>query len=152
MRVAHYTQFLVYDFDGDGKAEVAMKTAPGTRLTARVITLRKSVIRTKSEIPTTTKSYIGTADSGRLKGKNPFTQYLTIFDGAKQVPHFVLRTLFRMMRQNDQVIGATARQSITEVKDTLRQWLILTVFIRVSLWCRGYYHDSVIRAYTLGRY
>jgi hypothetical protein len=28
---AHYTQILVYDFDGDGKAEVVMKTAPGTR-------------------------------------------------------------------------------------------------------------------------
>lgn len=27
---AHYTQFMVYDFDGDGKAEVACKTAPGT--------------------------------------------------------------------------------------------------------------------------
>ena len=28
---AHYTQFLVYDFDSDGKAEVACKTADGTR-------------------------------------------------------------------------------------------------------------------------
>ena len=28
---AHYTQFMVYDFDGDGKAEVACKTAPGTK-------------------------------------------------------------------------------------------------------------------------
>ena len=27
---AHYTQFMVYDFDGDGKAEVMMKTADGT--------------------------------------------------------------------------------------------------------------------------
>ncbi len=27
---AHYTQFIVYDLDGDGKAEVAMKTADGT--------------------------------------------------------------------------------------------------------------------------
>jgi rhamnogalacturonan endolyase len=27
---AHYTQFLVYDFDGDGKAEVVAKTADGT--------------------------------------------------------------------------------------------------------------------------
>ncbi len=27
---AHYTQIMVYDFDGDGKAEVALKTAPGT--------------------------------------------------------------------------------------------------------------------------
>jgi len=28
---AHYTQFMVYDFDGDGKAEVVMKTADGTK-------------------------------------------------------------------------------------------------------------------------
>ena len=28
---AHYTQFQVYDYDGDGKAEVAMKTADATK-------------------------------------------------------------------------------------------------------------------------
>jgi rhamnogalacturonan endolyase len=28
---AHYTQFMVYDFDGDGRAEVMCKTADGTR-------------------------------------------------------------------------------------------------------------------------
>ncbi|MGA7744188.1 MAG: rhamnogalacturonan lyase, partial [Polyangia bacterium] len=28
---AHYTQMSVYDFDGDGKAEFACKTAPGTK-------------------------------------------------------------------------------------------------------------------------
>jgi rhamnogalacturonan endolyase len=27
---AHYTQFMVYDFDGDGRAEIAMKTADGS--------------------------------------------------------------------------------------------------------------------------
>ncbi|GAB2910682.1 rhamnogalacturonan lyase [Streptomyces mayteni] len=30
---AHYTQFLVYDFDGDGRAEMMLKTAPGTTIT-----------------------------------------------------------------------------------------------------------------------
>lgn len=30
---AHYTQFMVYDFDGDGKAEMSVKTAPGTKIT-----------------------------------------------------------------------------------------------------------------------
>lgn len=30
---AHYTQFMVYDFNGDGRAEMALKTAPGTRMT-----------------------------------------------------------------------------------------------------------------------
>ncbi|NKE57942.1 rhamnogalacturonan lyase, partial [Lentzea sp. PSKA42] len=28
---AHYTQFQVFDYDGDGKAEIAVKTADGTR-------------------------------------------------------------------------------------------------------------------------
>ena len=30
---AHYTQFMVYDFDGDGRAEISVKTAPGTKIT-----------------------------------------------------------------------------------------------------------------------
>lgn len=30
---AHYTQFIVFDFDGDGKAEMSVKTAPGTKMT-----------------------------------------------------------------------------------------------------------------------
>ncbi len=30
---AHYTQFMVYDFDGDQKAEISVKTAPGTCMT-----------------------------------------------------------------------------------------------------------------------
>lgn len=78
---AHYTQFLVYDFDGDGKAEVAMKTAPGTKDgMGNYVT----EVGDTEEIRNTDnkKSYIGTADSGKRKGKNPFTQYLTIFDGA----------------------------------------------------------------------
>ena len=28
---AHYTQFMVYDFDGDGRSEMMLKTAPGTK-------------------------------------------------------------------------------------------------------------------------
>ncbi|GAA1601432.1 hypothetical protein GCM10009789_64570 [Kribbella sancticallisti] len=31
---AHYTQFLVYDFDGDGRSEMMLKTAPGTKTTS----------------------------------------------------------------------------------------------------------------------
>ncbi|WBQ07088.1 rhamnogalacturonan lyase [Kribbella sp. CA-293567] len=31
---AHYTQFLVYDFDGDGRSELMLKTAPGTKTTS----------------------------------------------------------------------------------------------------------------------
>ncbi|GAA4471522.1 rhamnogalacturonan lyase [Phytohabitans houttuyneae] len=52
---AHYTQFLVYDFDGDGRAEMMFKTAPGTRIirynsdgtvaSTRFITMPKRDIR-----------------------------------------------------------------------------------------------------------
>ncbi|MCH7233160.1 rhamnogalacturonan lyase, partial [Glycomyces sp. L485] len=28
---AHYTSLIAYDFDGDGSAEIALKTADGTR-------------------------------------------------------------------------------------------------------------------------
>lgn len=30
---AHYTQFMVFDFNGDGKSEMSVKTAPGTHMT-----------------------------------------------------------------------------------------------------------------------
>lgn len=30
---AHYTEFVVFDFNGDGKAEMSVKTAPGTKIT-----------------------------------------------------------------------------------------------------------------------
>ena len=31
----HYTQFMVFDLDGDGKAEVVMKTSDGTKMCIR---------------------------------------------------------------------------------------------------------------------
>ena len=61
---AHYTQFIVYDFDCDGKAEVACKTADGT-------------IDGQGNI-------IGKADAD-WRNKNGYVlsgkEYLTVFDG-----------------------------------------------------------------------
>jgi rhamnogalacturonan endolyase len=62
---AHYTQFLVYDLDGDGKAEVICKTADGTvDGTGRVLGDPKADYRN--------------ADGYVLDGP----EYLTVFDGA----------------------------------------------------------------------
>jgi len=68
---AHYTQFSVYDFDGDGKAEIACKTAPGTK--------------------DGTGSYLHTGpaatddDSQNYVGSTGYVlsgpEYLTVFDG-----------------------------------------------------------------------
>ena len=75
---AHYTQFLVYDFDGDGLAEVICKTAPGT-----VDGQGKNVIMNSDDpnadyhsIDTTQTSgskMLGTIQTG--------SEYLTLFDG-----------------------------------------------------------------------
>lgn len=61
---AHYTQFLVYDFDSDGKAEVAMKTADGT------IDGKGHLIGDSTKDYRNAQGYI-------LSGP----EYLTIFDG-----------------------------------------------------------------------
>ncbi len=61
---AHYTQFLVYDFDGDGKAEMACKTADGT------------IDGTGKVIGDADADYVN--DRGRII-TGP--EYLTVFDG-----------------------------------------------------------------------
>ncbi len=72
---AHYNQFLVYDFDGDGKAEMVCKTAPGSRdgtgkyvSEAADLDAIKNVDNTKNHRTT----------DGRI---NSGHEYLTVFDG-----------------------------------------------------------------------
>lgn len=61
---AHYTQFMVYDFDSDGKAEIAMKTADGS------IDAKGNVIGDSTKDWRNARGYI-------LSGP----EYLTMFDG-----------------------------------------------------------------------
>ena len=140
---AHYTQFLVYDFDGDGKSEVAMKTAPGTvDGTGRYVT----EVGDTDEIRNTdnTKSYIGT--SGRLKGKNPFTQYLTIFDGETGAALYTTDYI-PYDAAEDQYWG-DGRAKYNRSERYLAAVAYLDGVHPSIVMCRGYYHDSVIRAYT----
>lgn len=62
---AHYTQFLVYDFDGNGQSEVVFKTADGT------IDGQGTVIGRADADHRNSSGYI-------LQG----AEYLTVFDGA----------------------------------------------------------------------
>ncbi|MGC4032803.1 MAG: hypothetical protein QM754_13930 [Tepidisphaeraceae bacterium] len=65
---AHYTQFIVYDLDGDGKAEIAMKTAPGT-----VDGTGKNVLMGSDSASADYRNTSGYVLSG--------PEYLTIFNG-----------------------------------------------------------------------
>ena len=72
---AHYTQFMVYDFDGDGLAEMMCKTAPGSKdglgnyvnQAATDEAIRKA---------SNTKSWVNS--DGRINGGQ---EYLTVFQG-----------------------------------------------------------------------
>jgi rhamnogalacturonan endolyase len=69
---AHYTQFAVYDFDGDGKAEIAVKTAPGTKDgTGTYLSTGPAASDDDSKVYRNSDGYV-------LSGP----EYLTVFDGA----------------------------------------------------------------------
>ncbi len=81
---AHYTQFLVYDFDGDGRAEVACKTADGTvDGTGKAIGDPNANWLTPESAGETPGSVTGPRREGTsLAGfilRGP--EYLTVFDG-----------------------------------------------------------------------
>jgi rhamnogalacturonan endolyase len=72
---AHYTQFMVYDFDGDGRAEMILKTAPGSKdgLGEYV-----SNAATNATIQTAGNTSDYRNSAGRVNGGY---EYLTVFEG-----------------------------------------------------------------------
>lgn len=73
---AHYTQFLVYDFDGDGKAELICKTAPGTLDGQGKYVNQASDV---AVIKAASNSKDWRNGDGRVNGGH---EYLTVFEGA----------------------------------------------------------------------
>lgn len=66
---AHYTQFMVYDLDGDGRSEVAMRTAPGT-----IDGQGQPVLMGNDLVTDDYRNSFGVIIAG--------PEYLTVFDGA----------------------------------------------------------------------
>lgn len=72
---AHYTQFLVYDFDGDGRAELITKTADGT------------IDGQGNAIGNANANWVDNGGNQQKKGKKTIghiltgPEYLTVFDG-----------------------------------------------------------------------
>ena len=80
---AHYTQFLVYDLDGDGKAEVICKTADGTRDGKGTVIGDSTADFRMNEV--INNSIVGKRSNSqrRIQGRilnGP--EYLTVFSGA----------------------------------------------------------------------
>jgi hypothetical protein len=83
---AHYTQFLVYDFDGDGRSEMMFKTAPGTKIirydrdgtvrSERFVTMPRDDVR----------AGVRHTDDYRMSAADYFEHLVTMFQGWHDHP------------------------------------------------------------------
>jgi rhamnogalacturonan endolyase len=132
---AHYTQFMVYDLDGDGKAEVACKTADGTK------DGRGTVIGNASaDYRISSGNRIGFILSG--------PEYLTIFNG--QTGAAMITTNYEPTRQTPEIWGDPAGDEGNRA-DRFLACIAYLDGVRPSLvMCRGYY-TGVINNVTRGQ-
>ena len=72
---AHYTQFMVYDFDLDGKAELMCKTAPGS-IDGVGNYVNQAATDARIQGASNSKSWV--VSGGRINGGH---EYLTVFNG-----------------------------------------------------------------------
>lgn len=123
---AHYTQFLVYDFDGDGKAEVACKTADGTvDGTGRVIGDPDADYRNE-------RGFI-------IEGP----EYLTVFDGL--TGRALATTDYDPPRGDVSAWGDSKGNRV----DRFLACVAYLDGVRPSLvMCRGYYTRTVLAAFN----
>jgi rhamnogalacturonan endolyase len=151
---AHYTQFMVYDLDGDGKAEVACKTADGTvDGRGKVIGNADSVYRNPAG--TTVKSFRRGREYDRdmsgliLSGP----EYLTVFNGetgsalatVDYIPPRHPDTEYPTPSQIQEIWG-------DDYGNRMDRFLACIAYLdgeRPSLvMCRGYYTRTVLAAWN----
>ena len=73
---AHYTQYMVYDFDGDGRAELICKTAPGSK-DGEGNFVNQAATDDRIKAADNSKDWVSEG-AGRINGGQ---EYLTVFDG-----------------------------------------------------------------------
>jgi len=127
---AHYTQFMVYDLDGDGKAEIACKTADGT------------IDGTGAVIGDSTRDWRN--PQGRILDG---PEYLTVFEGATG------RALATVdyVPSRDPIDGWGTTRHTDNYGNRSDRFLAAVAYLDGRLpsliMCRGYYARSVIVAW-----
>jgi len=136
---AHYTQYIVYDFDGDGKAEIAMKTAPGS------VDGQGNPV-TSAGIDDTIKNADNSADYVNSKGfvlDGP--EYLTIFDGQTGA---AMQTIYYTPNRTDANFWGDKNASQGNRVDRHLAGVAYLDGVHPSLlMCRGYYSRASVAAY-----
>ena len=137
---AHYTQYMVYDFDGDGKSEVILKTAPGSKDGEGNYVSKAGKNITKGDDK---KDYRNS--SGLLMGKDGGPEYLTVFNGetgaAMQTVDFdPPRSILTSSKWGDSYANRSERYLVAVAYlDGVHPSVVMT---------RGYYTYVYAAAYT----
>lgn len=137
---AHYTQFLVYDFDGDGYAEMVCKTAPGT------VDGKGSYVIMSGDNPQAVyrNENISATGSSRTGFVLNGPEYLTLFDGQtgenlSTVPYEPVRG----------VVSAWGDSYGNRVDRFLAAVACLDGVHHSAVMCRGYYTRAALTAYDV---
>lgn len=129
---AHYTQFQVYDYDGDGKAEMVCKTAPGT-----IDGKGKYVIMGNDDPKANNRNSSGYILSG--------PEYLTIFEGLTGAE--INTIAFNPLRGNVSNKGTWGDNYGNRCDRFLACTAYLDGVHPSVVMCRGYYTQSNLVAY-----
>lgn len=132
---AHYTQFMVYDLDGDGKSEVAMKTAPGS------LDGTGQYVNRVMDRPLV--AGVDDNDKVYLSGKGIPTsggEYLTVFDGETGEALYTTDYISRDA-------GNWGDSKFNRSERYLAAVAYLNGETPSLIMCRGYYNRAMVRAY-----
>ncbi len=137
---AHYTQFLVYDFDGDGLSELICKTAPGT------IDGTGNYVLMNGDSPTADYRSLDTTQisGSRMLGTvQTGSEYLTLFDGKTGAN---LHTITYKPLRNSSSWG----DSYSNRSDRFLACVAYLDGVHPSaVMCRGYYTRATLASYDV---
>lgn len=130
----HYTQFMVYDFDGDGKAELICKTAPGT-----IDGTGKAVLMGEDKETDDYRKSDGTVMSG--------PEYLTVFNGETGAEiNTIAYNPPRSIRKNDKTSTGWGDNYGNRSERYLAGVAYLDGVKPSAIFVRGYYTASYVWA------
>lgn len=151
---AHYTQFQVYDYDGDGKAEMMCKTAPGS-LDGTGVYVNQAATSATIKAASNATSYV-TSD-GRINGGH---EYLTVFEGLTgkaihTIAYYPNRNGTAALSTNSGTMDWDTRSDKSDTGsygNRGERYLAATAYIdgrdnnASAIFCRGYYTYAYIWA------
>ena len=141
---AHYTQLIVYDFDLDGGAEIAVKTAPGSK-DSKGTFVNEVSLDANVKSGDNSKNYVG---SGGFITSGP--EYYSVFDGDGTVIDTVEYPFLRTSGNGNWGLASNGKPENTNRVDRFLGTVAYLDGVHPSIitW-RGYYAKTTVAAYTL---